>query len=97
LNPIWTLTIGWIVISCLIGFVLMGVDKARAQRGSWRVSERIFFRLALLGGVFGIVVGSSVFHHKTLKGSFIGVILIIAIVWVVALVGLVELLGPPFG
>jgi uncharacterized membrane protein YsdA (DUF1294 family) len=75
----------------------MGIDKARAQDWSWRVPESIFFRLAMVGGVFGIVAGSSVFHHKTVKGSFIGIILIIAVFWVVALVGLLKLLGPPFG
>lgn len=75
----------------------MGIDKARARHGSRRIPERTFFRLAVVGGVFGIFVGSSIFHHKTLKASFIGVILIVAMVWVVALIGLMKLLGPPFG
>lgn len=97
MTPIWTLILGWLAVCGFIGFVLMGIDKARAQDGSWRIPERILIRLALVGGVFGIVAGSSLFHHKTLKGSFIGVILVIAVIWVVALVGLLKLLGPPFG
>jgi uncharacterized membrane protein YsdA (DUF1294 family) len=97
LSPVWTLIIDWLVISGLIGFVLMGIDKARARDGSWRIPERIFFRLALVGGVFGIVAGNSLFHHKTLKSSFIGVILIMAMMWILALVGLLKLLGPPIG
>jgi uncharacterized membrane protein YsdA (DUF1294 family) len=75
----------------------MGIDKARARNHSRRIPERVFFRLALVGGVFGIVAGSSVFHHKTLKSSFIGVVLIIAVIWVVVLIGLLKLLGPPIG
>jgi uncharacterized membrane protein YsdA (DUF1294 family) len=75
----------------------MGIDKARARDRSWRIPERVLFRLGAVGGVFGIIAGSGVFHHKTLKGSFIGVILIIAVVWIVALLGLLRLLGPPLG
>jgi uncharacterized membrane protein YsdA (DUF1294 family) len=97
LGPAWTVIIGWLVISGFIGFILMGIDKGRAHDGSWRIPERILFRFAAVGGVFGIIAGSSIFHHKTLKGSFIGVVLIIAIVWIVALLGLLKLLGPPFG
>jgi uncharacterized membrane protein YsdA (DUF1294 family) len=74
----------------------MGIDKTRAQDRAWRVPERVLFRLAAVGGAFGIIVGSSIFHHKTLKGSFIGVVLIIAVVWIVALLGLLRLLGSPF-
>jgi uncharacterized membrane protein YsdA (DUF1294 family) len=91
----WALIIAWLVLAGLVGFSLMGIDKARAQNGSWRIPERVFFRLALVGGAFGIVLGSSVFHHKTLKDSFIEVVLLIAIAWVAVLFGLQRLLGPP--
>jgi len=97
LSLAWTLIIGWLVISGFVGFILMGIDKARAQDRSWRIPERTLFRLAAVGGVFGIIAGSSIFHHKTLKGSFIGVVLIIAILWIVALLVLLKLLGQPFG
>ncbi len=95
MNLVWTLVIGWLVLSGFIGFVLMGVDKARAQDGSWRIPERTFFRLAAIGGAFGVVLGSGVFHHKTLKDSFIEIILVIAVIWAVVLVGLLRLIGPP--
>lgn len=91
----WELVIGWLAISCLVGFILMGIDKARARDGSWRIPERIFFELAVVGGAFGIVAGSSVFHHKTSKPSFIITIIVVALLWVVALVGLQDILGPP--
>ncbi len=94
MNPAWSIVIGWLIILGFIGFVLVGIDKARARDGSWRIPERAFFRLALAGGAFGIVAGSSVFHHKTLKGSFIGTVIRIAVVWVAVLIGLEKLLGP---
>lgn len=95
MNPIWDLILGWLALSGFIGLLLMGVDKAGARKGSWRIPERVFFRLAVVGGAFGIAVGSSVFHHKTLKDSFIGVILVIALLWAALLVWLQTLLGPP--
>jgi uncharacterized membrane protein YsdA (DUF1294 family) len=50
-----------------------------------RIPERVFFRLAKVGGAFGILLGSGVFHHKTRKDSFIEVVLLVAVVWVAAL------------
>jgi uncharacterized membrane protein YsdA (DUF1294 family) len=97
MNLVWELTLGWLITSGFVGFILMGIDKARAQDGSWRIPEGIFYRLAIAGGAFGILAGSSVFHHKTLKISFIGVILLAAAAWVVVLFGLLELLGAPLG
>jgi uncharacterized membrane protein YsdA (DUF1294 family) len=97
MNLVWELTLGWLVIFGFLGFILMGIDKARAQGGSWRIPERTFYRLAVAGGAFGILAGSSVFHHKTLKVSFIIAILLIAMVWAVALFGLLELFGAPLG
>ena len=47
------------------GFFLMGVDKNRAKRGAWRISEKTLFGCALLGGSMGTTIGMHVFHHKT--------------------------------
>ena len=91
----WMLITDWLLLSGFIGFLLMGLDKSRAKSHSRRISERTFFELALVGGVFGIAVGSGVFHHKSSKISFIGVILAMAILWVVILFFLQRLLGPP--
>ena len=96
MNQEWLLVGGWIILSSLAGFLLMGFDKHRARGWGRRVPERTFFALALAGGAFGILAGSSVFRHKTLKGSFMGVIILSAVLWVAALAELARLLGPPF-
>ena len=51
-------------------FVLMAVDKGRARRGAWRVSEKTLFLFALLGGAVGGTAGMFLFHHKTKHRSF---------------------------
>lgn len=48
-----------------VGFLLMGIDKRRAKRGAWRISEKSLFLLPLLGGTVGAILGMRVFHHKT--------------------------------
>ncbi len=97
MNPLWTAVIGWLVLSGFVGFLMMGIDKARAQDGSWRIPEKTFFRLAMIGGALGMLAGSSVFHHKTLKDSFLEIVLVIGVGWVIVLLGLERLLGPPLG
>ena len=49
----------------LIGFLLMRADKLRAQRGEWRIPERVLFALAFFLGAPGAYAGMLVFRHKT--------------------------------
>ena len=55
----------YLLLVNLIAFGTFGADKRRAKRGAWRVSERALFRLALLGGSVGAIMGMRRFHHKT--------------------------------
>lgn len=57
--------IAYLVIVNIIGFVLMGIDKKRAIRGAWRISEGSLFLTAFLGGALGCTLGMHHFHHKT--------------------------------
>lgn len=49
----------------LMSFALMGIDKRRARRGAWRISEKTLFLAAACFGGLGGVLGMHVFHHKT--------------------------------
>lgn len=49
----------------LVGFGMMGIDKRRAIRRAWRISEASLFMAALLGGALGCTLGMHFFHHKT--------------------------------
>ena len=49
----------------LAGFIIMGVDKKRAIRGAWRISEASLFLTALAGGALGCTIGMQYFRHKT--------------------------------
>ena len=53
-------TIYWAVLN-LAGFAMMGIDKKRAIRGAWRISEASLFLTALLGGALGCTLGMHCF------------------------------------
>lgn len=55
----------YLVIVNLIGFGMMGIDKRRAIKGAWRISEASLFITALVGGALGCTLGMHFFHHKT--------------------------------
>ncbi len=60
-----------LLVSNLLAFALMGLDKARAGRGKWRISEKTLFLFPLLGGALGGLLGMMTFHHKTRKWYFV--------------------------
>ena len=55
----------YLVIVNLLGFAVMGIDKKRAIRGAWRISEASLFLTALVGGSLGCTLGMHYFHHQT--------------------------------
>ena len=54
-----------ITVMNLVSFALMGIDKRRARRGAWRISEKALFLTTACFGGLGGVLGMRVFHHKT--------------------------------
>lgn len=69
-DHIWLFLGVCLLVLNVFGFVQFGVDKQRAQKGQWRISEASLFATALLGGSIGCIVGMKVFRHKTKHKSF---------------------------
>ena len=62
----------WVLAALnLAGLAVCFVDKRRAKRKAWRVRERTFFLLALLGGGGGVWGGLYLFRHKTRHWYFV--------------------------
>ncbi len=49
----------------LTGLMLVASDKHKARKGLWRVPEKTFFLIALIGGSIGVYAGMLLFRHKT--------------------------------
>ncbi len=59
------LAITYVFVINMTGFAVMGIDKKRAVRGAWRISEASLFLVAFLGGALGCTMGMRHFRHKT--------------------------------
>ena len=64
-NPLLILFIAYLLIMNIAGYATMGIDKARARKGAWRISEATLFLVAILGGSIGSIFGMQHFRHKT--------------------------------
>ena len=63
-----------------LSFLLMLTDKQKAKKGRWRIPEKAFITVALLGGSVGAIAGMKLFRHKTKHPKFsIGLPVIFAI------------------
>lgn len=54
-----------LVLVNLVAFALYGIDKKRARRRAWRISEKTLLGIAVIGGSIGAILGMLLFHHKT--------------------------------
>ena len=76
MNPITFLIIYFVIIN-IVGFAIMGIDKRKAIKKDFRISESTFIKLSILGGALGNYLGMYLFRHKTLhKKFYIGIPLI---------------------
>ena len=54
-----------LIVMNLLAFALMGIDKAKAKAGAWRIPEKTLFLVTALFGGLGGTLGMSFFRHKT--------------------------------
>ena len=51
-------------------FITYGIDKLKAKRSKWRISEATLLGMAVIGGSIGAWLGMRVWHHKTMHKKF---------------------------
>ena len=76
----------YIIIVNIIGFLIMLIDKRKAEKGSWRIQEKTIFIITALGGGIGTITGMYVFHHKTKKMRFTIGLPLITILEIIAII-----------
>ena len=54
----------------VVTFIMYGIDKYKAKKAKWRISEATLLLLAVLGGSIGAWMGMKVWHHKTMHKKF---------------------------
>ncbi len=60
----------FLVVINAVTFCVYGIDKWKAKKSKWRVSEATLLGLAVVGGSVGAWLGMSVWHHKTMHKKF---------------------------
>lgn len=74
-----------IVVINIITFCVYAMDKNRAQKSEFRISERTLLLLAALGGALGAYLGMNIFRHKTQHKKFTYAVPVMLILQVVLL------------
>ena len=54
----------------IASFFLYGIDKYKAKKGRWRISEATLLMMAVIGGSIGAWAGMRLWHHKTMHKKF---------------------------
>lgn len=70
----------YFIIINIISFILMFLDKRRAIKNKWRISENTLMLVSILGGSIGGILGMYTFRHKTKHLKFkVGIPIILII------------------
>ena len=75
----------WVGLMSLITFITFGVDKRRAVRHQYRISEKALLVISVIGGGVGGWLGMKMFHHKTQKPKFL-LVSFSAMIWIFVIV-----------
>ena len=54
----------------IVSLFLYGIDKYKAKKNKWRISEATLLMMAVIGGSIGAWVGMRLWHHKTMHKKF---------------------------
>ena len=79
----------YIVFINLLGIILMFLDKRKAVKNRWRISENTLMLTALIGGALGILIDMYAFRHKTKHKKFtigVPVLLIVNILCIIMII-----------
>lgn len=70
MNVILVIAIYFICMN-IVGLAVMGIDKYKARKKSFRIPEATLFTVAIFGGSLGTTLGMFLFHHKTRHWYFL--------------------------
>ena len=70
MNPLHSCLVYCLLAINTVTFIVYGIDKYKAKKAKWRISEATLLLLAVLGGSIGAWIGMKVWHHKTMHKKF---------------------------
>ena len=95
MQPTTLKTVIWIayLVWNAVVFSLYAVDKHKAKKGEWRISEKTLLLTAFLFGGAGAFLGMLAFRHKTKHTAFTVLVPVFAVLGFAAIVYLTYRIG----
>ena len=66
MNTLHRYLIYYLLVINAATFIIYGIDKDKAKKAKWRISEATLLTMAAVGGSIGAWLGMKAWHHKTL-------------------------------
>ena len=70
MNTLYSYLAYYLLAINAVAFIVYGIDKYKAKKAKWRISEATLLLLAVVGGSIGAWMGMKVWHHKTMHEKF---------------------------
>lgn len=67
---VWCILLIYVLLINVVAFAMYGIDKRRANKNKWRISEKTLLIVTAMGGSVGALFGMKKFRHKTKKWKF---------------------------
>ena len=70
MNTLYSYLAYYLLAINAVAFIVYGIDKYKAKKAKWRISEATLLLLTVLGGSVGAWMGMKIWHHKTMHKKF---------------------------
>ena len=70
MNTLHRYLIYYLLVINAATFIIYGIDKDKAKKAKWRISEATLLTRAAVGGSIGAWLGMKAWHHKTQHRKF---------------------------
>lgn len=70
MNTLHRYLIYYLLVINAATFIIFGIDKDKAKKAKWRISEATLLTMAAVGGSIGAWLGMKAWHHKTQHRKF---------------------------
>lgn len=73
----------------IITFFICLFDKILAKKRKFRISEKIFIFMSMIGGFVGFLFATKLFHHKTKHKKLLFFVYFTSILWFLFLIKII--------
>ena len=84
MENLWKVYLIALAAISFVTFIVYAVDKWKAKRGVWRISEKALLLLSFFGGAAGGYLAMNLVRHKTKKWYF-HFVNVVGLIWQVTL------------